>query len=800
MRIVVGSQRREDKISYQNTINRIKIIPDMKKISLLLFATIVSLAAMAQLNPYAYGLSSNWNATTQTLTVNFKLNAKTSKKIIIYAVDPNNKNTKYKIHEIASPGEKLDFSENIHIIGKLWGSNDCLPVNKDLTFAVEVSGERTTPGTPIYTANRPYSPHGVAVNNCQDSQDFGAVYVTECTNGVSGNDTWGWLSDKGRSLLEYNPRLEYADFHRKKKADGSDEFFSLRNVVWNADGTRKSGGDLLEPHRVVVSDDGRIFVSSYNKNNSNDKVAVWEYNRQTRMFTPIVYHNTSYGNRVVAIDIKGTTGNNLKMLVCYLKIATNDNGYHVYEYNIGNPGTTATVIGKKCGYVPSNGDGTQYQRIQDLLAECISLYYFHYTDGLVDVAYGAKDPTTVFIGIDYFVNKNYRTTLAYHKVVDSKSVWSYYNTTAAGQLYGGGGLVTYLDHDGNERIAMGRCQTGDGSESDGRIQVYARNASDVPSDIIHTIQTKTRNVVNDIAIDCANNIYAVSFTDNTSKWSSGTGTLLAVPMPYSGTVTTYCPSSNANANKYFKLPARTTLNMNTMDQEELDRVVSNNSDKCDCDITLSRPIQGDMFNTICLPFDLDLSKVSSLQNAELKEFSGARLETLDNEEQILTLTFTDVSPKKIIAYKPYLIKPASTISGSIEINDIRMVKSSGDQTVEKDVEGTTNSISFIPVVTTQNVTPRLEGNESLTFMLVTDNRLAMLTSSGVMPGFHAYFEFASAPPKGAKARISTSENTTTDAEVIIDGQTINVEKFLREGRVYIRMGETLYTIDGVKVE
>ena len=767
----------------------------MKKISLLLFATIVSLAATAQLNPYAYGLSSDWDPITQTLTVDFKLNAK-AKKIEIFAVDRANNNKTYKIHEITSPGNTLDYSIPIHINGKDKDAT-CLPVGKDLTFAVKVDGDtRNTPGTPVYTGNRPYSPHGVAVNNCQDSQDFGAVYVTECTNGVSGN-TWGWLSDKGRSLLEYNPRLEYADFHRKKNADGSDQFFSLRDVVWNADGTRKDGGKLLEPHRVVISDDGRIFVSSYNQNNSNDKVAVWEYNRQTRMFTPIVYHNTSYGNRVVAIDIKGTTGNNLKMLVCYLKIATGDNGYHIYEYNIGNPGTTATVVGEKCSYVPSNGDGTQYQRIQALLAECIGNYYFHYTDGLVDVAYGAKDPTTVFIGIDYFVNKNYRTTLAYHKVVDSKSVWSYYNTTAAGQLYGGGGLVTYLDHNGNERIAMGRCQSGNNNEDDGRIQVYARNASDVPSDIIHTIQTNTKNVVNDIAIDCANNIYAVSFTDNTSKWPSGTGTLLAVPMPYSGTVTTIAPSSNAPENKYFQLPTHADLT-EEISMTDFNQIVENNSGGCGCDISLDRPMQANMFNTICLPFDLNVNNLATnhpYYNATVLAFDGVTIST-SNNESILELNF--VSTDGVI-YKntPYLIQPQNDIPDKVSFDNVMLDEYTDFSDVRYQV--TKDNITFWGIIP-QSIISATDPENEVVLILVADNRLANVTTKGTYRGFRAFFYFEKTDiPSFASARIAERRPTPTSV-INLNGEQVDVEKFLREGRVYIRMGESLYSIDGVKVE
>jgi hypothetical protein len=38
--------------------------------------------------------------------------------------------------------------------------------------------------------------------------------------------------------------------------------------------------------------------------------------------------------------------------------------------------------------------------------------------------------------------------------------------------------------------------------------------------------------------------------------------------------------------------------------------------------------------------------------------------------------------------------------------------------------------------------------------------------------------------------------TTTDTEMVVDGKTVDVEKLMREGRVYIRVGETLYTITG----
>lgn len=771
----------------------------MKKISTLLFATIVSLTAMAGLNPYAYGLSSSWDATDQKLTVNFNLNDKAN-KITIFAIDSENANNKFTIYE-GNPGTKIDFSGNNGVVIKFDGRkfknqngvDACLVAGKKYTFAIQVDGTaRNTPGTPVYTGKRPYSPHGVAVNNCQDSQDFGAVYVTECTNGVSGNATWGWLSDKGKSLLKYNPRLGFESSYRKSSP------FSDRNP---------QRGGTLEPHRVVVSDDGRIFVSSYNTN-TDGKTAVWEFYPQTGEYREIVKHDASRGERVVAIDVKGS-GNNIKMLVCYYTRngSPYKYGWYVCEYSVGSAGSLATFDVVKFQYF------TTVELYQNTLNNAYNSSFSTYTDGFFDVAYGAKNESTVYMGLDYFIDldngkgsKN-RTSLIYcYYNAALNPQYQYYNRDGKveGEHWGGGGIVTWLDHYGNERIAMGGNKSGSNNEDDGCIQTYTLNGSNVPSTKAYNpIQTNTRKIINDFAIDCANNLYAVSFTDGANSNNVGSGTLLAVPMPYSGTVTTNCPRTNADANKYFKLPDRTTLHMNDTDEDELNRIVGNNSPVCDCDISLYRPMQADMFNTICLPFNLNLETLSDghpLKGAELKAFTGATLSDTDSGEKILNLNFEDVNSNTLTAYTPYLIEPMADISGAINIDNITFV-ASGTTTVTQPITNVNNnSITFKGIVPSQTVTPKEVDGKSLTMMLVSDNRLAMMTEEGTMPGFRGYFEFLSTPPQGMQARISTSKNTTTDTEVVIDGQKVNIEKFLREGRVYIRVGEALYTLDGQKVE
>ena len=751
----------------------------MKKIILTLYIIFsTSVISWAQLNPYAYGLSSDWDATNQTLTVDFKLNAKAN-KIEIFAVDRANNNKTYKIHEITSPGNTLDYSIPIHINGK--GIDGiCLPTGKNLTFAVKVDGTaRNTPGTPIYTSNRPFSPHGVAVNNHQNSQDFGAVYVTECTNGVSGNATWGWLSDKGKSLLKYNPRLGFESSYRKSSA------FSDRATRY------------LEPHRVVVSDDGRIFVSSYNTNTTG-KTAVWEFNPQTGEYTVVVEHDASKGERVVAIDVKGS-GNNIKMLVCYYTRngSPYKYGWYVCEYSVGSAGST--LIGVKCQYFPTE---TYYQ---NTLVNAYNNSYFTYQDGFFDVAYGAKNESTVYMGLDYFINftdGNYgnRTSLIYFNAALNPQ-YQYHNRNGlvSGESWGGGGIVTWLDHNGNERIAMGGCQTGNGAENDGRIQTYTLNGSNVPSTKAYNpIQTNTRKIINDLAIDCANNLYAVSFTDGANSTSAGSGTLLAVPMPYSGTVTTYCPTSNTDDKKYFQLPARTNLT-EEISETDFNRIVENNSGGCGCDISLFRPMQANMFNTICLPFNLDINNLAPnhpYYNATVLAFNGVTIST-SNNESVLELNF--VSTDGIIEKNtPYLIQPQNDIPDEVSFDNVMLDKYTGFN--EKPTyKVTQNNITFWGLI--PKVTEIKSDNNDVILVLVSDNRLAQLTgNSHDFAGFRAFFYFDKTNMLSfASARIAERKPTPTSV-INLNGEQVDVQKFLREGRVYIRVGENLYNMDGVKVE
>lgn len=552
----------------------------MKKLLFILSAILVSVITYgASLNPYAYNLSSTWNEETQELTVRFTLNAhpnmqknpdgttnpdggqNSGQGIQIFAVDPDTKE-QYYIYGI--PGSYInerklagsyDYEYTIPIDGM---SKDAdvskrrpLPAGKNLTWGVVVQGKnRTDQSKPVVVndniANRPYSCHGIAVNNNQNSADFGSIYVTEASNGVADNNTWKWLVGKGKSLLKYTPRLEYSTSYQKASP------FSNRDKA----------ACLLEPHRVRISDDGRIFVSSYNRNTRDDQIAVWEL--KNGVYTPVIYHNTYngmegvYGDRVCGMDVKGS-GRDLRILLCFFDEydGTYANAFRIYEYDLNNLGAKNNEGSWKCSYRPDGNtydfSGNKVVSAQSAVDAARRFKWYFYSDGFANVAYGKKNKNDIFLSIDYCQGVTYNASIVYFKDA-ATSPTSIQNVNSTNHYYGGGGFVPIVEGN-NEYIVSSRTKEGGSGtfpESNGYIHTYPINGTTISTSprAEYTLSNiKSETAINDMAMDCANNLYAVSFTDG----SKGSGRLIAIAMPYDGKTTTIAPTTNANENKYFNI-------------------------------------------------------------------------------------------------------------------------------------------------------------------------------------------------------------------------------------------------------
>ena len=237
-----------------------------------------------------------------------------------------------------------------------------------------------------------------------------------------------------------------------------------------------------------------------------------------------------------------------------------------------------------------------------------------------------------------------------------------------------------------------------------------------------------------------------------------------------------------------------------MDEEYLKAIILAHGGN-DCAIDLYRPLQGGEFNTICLPFTVPMDHENNpLAGSEVREFTRATIESIGGEK-ILCLEFAEVST--ILCNVPYIIKPQQNIKQIMRFNwPVILAESTEVKPIDSDKFDNGNKITYQGILPKTPVDARydLTTNLPLRLILVADNRLAVLTGDGQMYGFRGYFDLAKPLPPGTVAKISAKKDTPTNTTIVVDGKKVNIEKYLREGRVYIRVGDSLYTVDGQKVE
>jgi hypothetical protein len=180
-------------------------------------------------------------------------------------------------------------------------------------------------------------------------------------------------------------------------------------------------------------------------------------------------------------------------------------------------------------------------------------------------------------------------------------------------------------------------------------------------------------------------------------------------------------------------------------------------------------------------------------------------------EKMLFLNFSETPTTSLVANTPYIIKPDVRVPGIVELPATNWVANINQLTPGYDCDNfdvdndgqDDNSITFTGVIPKQDVV--VEPGKTL--ILVAENRLAEMAPDktvggqpvGEIFGFRGYFTLGAPLPKGMQAVLRNKDNTVTGL-VDINGKKVNINKYLREGRVYIRVGDTLYSIDGQKID
>ena len=308
----------------------------------------------------------------------------------------------------------------------------------------------------------------------------------------------------------------------------------------------------------------------------------------------------------------------------------------------------------------------------------------------------------------------------------------------------------------------------------------------------NTVTTRPTGTITSMCFDYAGNLITTA-GQTYFKEGMGSQDIIVYTMPYDRVNAREIQAPNSC--RY--IPERVShLNMG---DEELSNIISENKGNT-CHVDIFRPMFNTSFSTICLPFDVDLSEASAneYKDAKLMKFAEAVITDI-NKEKMLELRFTEITDGKLEAGIPYLIQPQEPITQIVHLAQLVSFKSitSEDQKLNFTDGDQNNSITFKGIIPYQQI--KVDPSKPWPLIVVDNNRLAEVSTTGYINGFRAYFQLEDELAPGTKVGISARKPTPTNV-ITIDGKRVNIEKFLREGRVYIRVGDSLYTITGEKVE
>ena len=500
----------------------------MKKFYILLLISLFTclqagaINVTTSLNPVAYNHSAELSQDQETLTVKYCLNADvTSLKIVILngsAVVYQHSCTGDLLKKTSTEDPYLEANAP-HVVNIPTAT---FPSDQPLSWRIELTGQGRA-NAEVYsldgkTAYRHkfYRPSSVDIVLDPTSYNYGKVLVIEGNDEARNNSgyhsspmtkTSGTNDPQGAGVYVFNP-----DLTPRKNTTGT--------YVFNGNSDNRLKGTVYAPHRVRVSDDGRIFVTSMYYNGDilweipptfgTWKVVMGKGVGSATFDATTYYLNTSGGNFIAApvagFDVRGKGSNlQLLMLSCGKQAFANahQNQFLTYEYNLGTAETWSKVPSKNFYTHSHIFLQPQYSQVQydaDGAIWC-SQYYGSYTDtypALVHIprsvsATGTndyKDKTSVPIQ-----NAGFRFNNDYTKTIIAKKG----TNGAEGHIYKVGknasGKPT-LNGTGEPQIDM--------------------------SDI--------GGFINDFAWDNANNIYAVG-QNNAS--TGGTGYLAMYCLPYS---------------------------------------------------------------------------------------------------------------------------------------------------------------------------------------------------------------------------------------------------------------------------
>ena len=518
----------------------------MKKLLLILSAVLVSAISLGQsldpnsgwphLNPFAYDLKSEVK-NDGTIDLIFSLNANAvpsdgggktyerlnneNRGVQIYILDEH----ETVVHTIPVPSNQIN--KGTHTINLNYDDIPETYWGKPLHWKVTVWGNKGRTEqkqilkfSAINAASNfyPKNVHGIAIEKNPANPHFGKIFITEsATTAKTGRN----------SLLEYDMQLKYKARHHKDFLDYVESYFSAT--------------EDYEPHRVKISDDGRIFVTSYH---TSAGVSVFEYMGNGEFRTIItcgsgwyLYNNDAnslqYSRRAIDMDVRGS-GDNLKMIVAWMipKYQQKSSQWHarivVKEYSIGtgnlniNPSTGGTDV----AIYDDRNSGSGYK---GWLFQAYEGAWQMAKHGFIGVTYDTDGD--IWMKIDYAMGAAWLGEIHLFKRGSTSPYDSFYQAQHTGdtpsQIYGANG-IRIIKEKGKEKYTL---ITGYDTDKFQKFTINNKNSKPVLTlQGAYTQNGDGSNRIVGMAEDYAGNLY---FLNNRGDQTNDDN-VVVFAMPYDG--------------------------------------------------------------------------------------------------------------------------------------------------------------------------------------------------------------------------------------------------------------------------
>lgn len=467
----------------------------MKKI-LLTCLCMAALTASAQ-NPFAYGISAILPEGNQfvegyaeALPISYTLNAAATKVVINFYKD--GATTPVKTVELTA-AEALTAGTHTADVAVSDLKNGAY------TWSITATGAAITSPVEMDKYIQFWSPYGIAIDNNPESAHFGRVLCGESQ--ASAPSTYFSQQHGGIGLFEFDPQLNFV-----ARYDGG---LSMANFKY------PKGAQLAAFHvkKVRISKDGRVFVGMLDcVNNPIYELDPNDLSKWTPIFNGTLAADTTgivtnaEGKTVAiasaAFDIVGS-GKDLKIVNLSSKygMSYSYENYSCNEYALGTATSWSDPISASTMVMPLDGQYT-------ISGQSVSLAYDQDGNGIWYAQYRGtpSDEQPALKHVSRGADGNWTEDYS-----DIKTVVR------------GGGIAYNTDYSllaipkGNNKLGIYKVAAGTSSTA----QQAAALANPTLTELYTITTTKLRGF-NDIAFDCANNLYAC---DN------GKETLVEVQLP-----------------------------------------------------------------------------------------------------------------------------------------------------------------------------------------------------------------------------------------------------------------------------